>query len=121
MKDGIVFSLMLSHFVLNAKIDIPDLSSSYFSRGARARNEHSDHTLEHHYRVDIFIEPINCQLMELDHRFNDSSMELLHLSATLDPKNSNEPFRNGDVCQLVEKFYPEDFNETEINLLRMQL
>ncbi|XP_023735120.1 uncharacterized protein LOC111882994 [Lactuca sativa] len=115
------FLAHVKSFCLERNIDIPDLSSSYFSRGARARNEHSDHTLEHHYRVDIFIEAINCQLMELDHRFNDSSMELLHLSATLDPKNSNEPFRSGDVCQLVEKFYPEDFNETEINLLKMQL
>ncbi|KAL6499203.1 hypothetical protein OROHE_026231 [Orobanche hederae] len=60
-------------------IDIHDLSSSYRSRGPRARNEQSDHTLEHHYRVDIFYEAINCQLMELDHRFNDSAMELLHL------------------------------------------
>ncbi|KAL7596374.1 hypothetical protein Lser_V15G28024 [Lactuca serriola] len=115
------FLAHVKSFCLERDIDIPDLSSSYFSRGARARNEHNDHTLEHHYRVDIFIEAINCQLMELDHRFNDSSMELLHLSATLDPKNSNEPFRSGDVCQLVEKFYPEDFNETEINLLKMQL
>nr|KAJ0195570.1 hypothetical protein LSAT_V11C700359490 [Lactuca sativa] len=64
---------------------------------------------------------VTCQLMELDHRFNDSSMELFHLSSTLDPKNSNELFRSGDVCQLVEKFYPENFNETEKNLLKMQL
>ncbi|XP_023756095.1 uncharacterized protein LOC111904576 [Lactuca sativa] len=112
----------LSHvksFCLERNIDIPNLSSSYFSIGARACNERSDHTLEHHYRVDIFIEAINSQLMELDHRFNDSSMELLHPSSTLDPKNSNEPFPSGDICQLVEKFYPEDFNETEKNLLKM--
>ncbi|XP_023742589.1 uncharacterized protein LOC111890735 [Lactuca sativa] len=123
IKDEI-WDSFLSHvksFCLERNIDIPNLSSSYFSRGARARNERSDHTLEHHYRVDIFIEAINCQLMELDHWFNDSSMELLHLSSTLDPKNSNEPFRSGDICQLVEKFYPEDFNETEKNLLKMQL
>ncbi|KAI3503769.1 hypothetical protein L1887_32219 [Cichorium endivia] len=91
------------------------------SRGARARNENSDHTLEHHYRVDIFHEAINCQLMELDHRFNDSSMALLHLSTTLDPKNANEPFRCDDVCRLVEKFYPEDFKDNEKVLLKMQL
>ncbi|KAI3510901.1 hypothetical protein L1887_18039 [Cichorium endivia] len=102
-------------------IDIPDLSSSYFTRGARARNEHSDHTLEHHYRVDIFYEAINCQIMELNHRFNDSSMELLQLSATLDPKSANEHFRANDVCELVEKYYPEDFSEQEKHVLKIQL
>ncbi|KAJ9541478.1 hypothetical protein OSB04_027984 [Centaurea solstitialis] len=102
-------------------IDIPDLSSSYFSRGARARNEHSDHTLEHHYRVDIFYEAINCQLMELDHRFSDSAMEMFRLASTLDPKNAHETFRSLDVCQLVEKFYPEDFSDQEKTILNMQL
>ncbi|KAL6584400.1 hypothetical protein OROMI_003689 [Orobanche minor] len=102
-------------------IDIPNLSSSYFSRGTRARNGHSDYTLEHHYRVDIFYEAINCQLMELDHRFSDSSMELLRLASTLDPKRAYETFRSADVRQLVEKFYPEDFSDHEKTILKMQL
>ncbi|KAL6557316.1 hypothetical protein OROMI_017666 [Orobanche minor] len=102
-------------------IDIPDLSSSYRSRGPRARNEQSDHTLEHHYRVDIFFEAINCQLMELDHRFSDSAMELLRLASSLDPKNAYETFRSVDVLQLMEKFYPEDFSDHEKTILKMQL
>ncbi|KAL6505347.1 hypothetical protein OROGR_025164 [Orobanche gracilis] len=91
-------------------IDIPDLYSSNCSRGPRARNELGDHTLEHHYRVDIFYEAINCQLMELDHRFSDNAMELLRLASSLDPKNAYETFRSVDVLQVMEKFYPEDFN-----------
>ncbi|KAL7585036.1 uncharacterized protein LOC111912711 [Lactuca sativa] len=114
------FLAHVKSFFLEHNIDISDLSSSYISRGVGSCNKHSDHTLEHHYRVDIFIEAINYQLMEFDHQFNDSSMKLPHLSTTLYPKNSNDPFRSGDVCQLVEKFYPEDFNETKINLLKMQ-
>ena len=97
------------------------MSSSYFSRGARARNKHSDHTLEHHYRVDIFYEAINCQLMELDHRFSDNTMEMFPLASTLDPKNAHETFRSLDVCLLVEKFYPEDFSDHEKTILKMQL
>ncbi|KAJ9538686.1 hypothetical protein OSB04_031419 [Centaurea solstitialis] len=62
-----------------------------------------------------------CQLMELDHRFSDSSMELLRLASTLDPKNECETFRSADVCQLVEKFYPEDFSDQEKTILNMQL
>ncbi|XP_023743335.1 uncharacterized protein LOC111891509 [Lactuca sativa] len=102
-------------------IGIPHLSSPYFSRESQARNEHNDHTLEHHYRVDIFCETTNCQLTELDNWFNDSSMELLQLSTTLDPKNAYEPFRSDDVCQLAEKFYPEVFNDHEKVLLKLQL
>ncbi|XP_023748588.1 uncharacterized protein LOC111896836 [Lactuca sativa] len=117
--DGLL-SLVMS-FCQERNIDIPDMSSPYFSRGARARNEHSDHTLEHHYRVDIFYEAINCQLMELNHRFNDRSTELLRLSTTLDPKSVVEPFRSGDVIKLVEKFYPGDFNEQEKVVLKIQL
>ncbi|KAL6534462.1 hypothetical protein OROHE_013387 [Orobanche hederae] len=85
---------VVKSFCQVCNINIPDLSSSYRSRGPRARNEQSDHTLEHHYRVDIFYEAINCQLMELYHRFSDSAMEL---------------------------FYPEDFSDHEKTILKMQL
>ncbi|KAL4553962.1 hypothetical protein LXL04_039920 [Taraxacum kok-saghyz] len=112
---------LVKSFCQVRNIDIPDLSSSYFTRGARARREHSDHTLEHHYRVDIFYEAINCQLMELNHRFNDSSMELLQLSANLNPKSAIDNFRASDICQLVEKFYPKDFSEQEKLVLNAQL
>nr|KAJ0202725.1 hypothetical protein LSAT_V11C500284970 [Lactuca sativa] len=43
---------------LDREIDMPNLSSAYFSRGARARNERSGYTLKHHYRVDIFMKPL---------------------------------------------------------------
>ncbi|KAL4562324.1 hypothetical protein LXL04_034524 [Taraxacum kok-saghyz] len=115
------FLSLVKSFCQVRNIDIPDLSSSYFTRGARARREHSDHTLEHHYRVDIFYESINCQLMELNHRFNDSSMELLQLSANLNPKSAIDNFRANDICQLVEKFYPKDFSEQEKLVLNVQL
>nr|KAJ0185661.1 hypothetical protein LSAT_V11C900487420 [Lactuca sativa] len=80
------------------------------------RNELSDHTLEHHYRVDIFYEAINCQLIELNHRFSDRSIKLLRLLTTLDPKSVDEPFQSGDVIKLVE-----NFNEQEKLVLRIQL
>ncbi|KAL6526304.1 hypothetical protein OROMI_029944 [Orobanche minor] len=102
-------------------IDIPDLSSSYRNRGPHARNEQSDHTFEHYYRVDIFYEAINYQLMELDHRFSDSAMELLRLASSLDPKNAYETFRSVDVIQVMEKFYREDFSDHEKIILKMQL
>ncbi|XP_023729198.1 uncharacterized protein LOC111876866 [Lactuca sativa] len=119
IRDGLL-SLAMS-FCQEHNIDIPDMTSPYFSRGARACNELSDHTLEHHYRVDIFYEAINCQLMELNHRISDRSIELLRLSTTLYYKSVDEPFRSRDVIKLVEKFYPEDFNEQEKVVLKIQL
>ncbi|XP_024993131.1 uncharacterized protein LOC112526922 [Cynara cardunculus var. scolymus] len=116
-----VLLCLVKSFCQVRNIDKPDLFSSYFSRGNRARNEHSDHTLKHHYRVDIFYEAINCQLMELDHCFSDGSMEMLRLPSTLDLKNAYETFRSLDVRQLVEKFYPEDFNDHDKTILKMQL
>ncbi|KAL4568615.1 hypothetical protein LXL04_024230 [Taraxacum kok-saghyz] len=38
---------------------------------------------------------------------------------TLDPKSAI--FRASDVCQLVDKFYPEDFSEQEKQVLKVQL
>ncbi|XP_024994026.1 uncharacterized protein LOC112527554 [Cynara cardunculus var. scolymus] len=94
MKDeswDALFCLVKS-FCQVCNIDIPDLSSSYFSRGNRAH-----------------------------HRFSDGSMEMFRLASTLDPKNAYETFRSLDVRQLVEKFYSEDFNDHEKTILKMQL
>lgn len=59
--------------------------------------------------------------MESNHMFSDNSIQLLQHSATLDPKIANDPFRIGDICQVVENFYLEDSNEQEKVLLKMQL
>ena len=91
MKDGIVFSVMLSHFVLNAtSISLICLLLTLLEGLELAV---SIVIINLNIRVDIFIEAINCQLMELDHRFNDSLMELLHLSTTLDPKTIESFFK----------------------------
>ncbi|KAJ9555000.1 hypothetical protein OSB04_009614 [Centaurea solstitialis] len=120
MKDERWLNLicLVKSFCQVHNIDVPNLSSR---RGVHTRKGYIDHTLEHHYRVDIFYKAINDQLMELDHRFNDNSMELFHLSLTLDPKNEYGSFRSTDICQLVEKFYPEDFSDHEKTILKMQL
>ncbi|XP_075499951.1 uncharacterized protein LOC142538524 [Primulina tabacum] len=53
-------------------------------------------------------------LMELNTRFNESSVELLSLSTALDPKNSFDSFNSDDICKLAKKFYPGDFTDQEI-------
>ncbi|CAM8925564.1 unnamed protein product [Rhodiola kirilowii] len=77
--------------------------------------------MEHYYRVDIFYTVIDSQLQELNNRFKDDTVELIILSSTLDPKEMRTTLRVDDICKLVEKFYPTDFDEDERISLRMEL
>ena len=103
------------------EIDIPDLSSQYIVGRGRSLPQRANVTLEHHYRIDIFIAAIDSQLHELDSRFCEQTMELLFLNAALDPKDAYTKFKIDDICRLVEKYYLEDFIEHERVLLRFQL
>ena len=58
--------------------------------------------------------------MELIHRLNDSSMELLQLSTNLNPESTIYNFRASDICRLVDKFYLIDFSEQEKLVLNVQ-
>ncbi|GJY83678.1 zinc finger MYM-type protein 1-like protein [Tanacetum coccineum] len=98
-------------------IPVPDMSATYRDI-IRTRNKKDDVTVEHHYRVDVFIVAIDSQLQELNNRFNESVSELLRLSVTLDPKKS---FNADDICKLVTKYYPLDFTEQERIELRLEL
>ncbi|KAH9717474.1 TTF-type domain-containing protein [Citrus sinensis] len=78
-------------------------------------------TVEHYYRIDLFNAVIYFQLIELNNRFTDQTMELLTLSSALNPVNSFKSFNVDDICNLVERFYPCDFTQFEILALRRQL
>ncbi|GJX34344.1 zinc finger MYM-type protein 1-like protein [Tanacetum coccineum] len=98
-------------------IPVPDMNATYRDI-IQSRNKKDDVTVEHHYRVDVFIVAIDSQLQELNNRFNESVSELLRLSVTLDPKKS---FNVDDICKLVTKYYPLDFTEQERIELRLEL
>ncbi|XP_022880554.1 uncharacterized protein LOC111397809 [Olea europaea var. sylvestris] len=87
-------------------IHVPDFDGSYMVGHSRGREYP---TTEHHYHFDIFNAAIDFQMMELDTRFNETSIELLSLSTTLDSKNSFESLNMDNICKLAEKFYLEDF------------
>ncbi|CAL8137409.1 unnamed protein product [Prunus armeniaca] len=61
------------------------------------------------------------QLVELNTRFPEQTVELLYLTSALDPRNSFKRFSIDDICNLAEKFYPEDFTTTELQALNQQL
>ncbi|XP_019442247.1 PREDICTED: zinc finger MYM-type protein 1-like [Lupinus angustifolius] len=86
-----------------------------------ARHQKDHITFEHHYSVNIFLTTIDKQLQELNRRFSKQTMELLTLSTSLDPKDVYKTFNINNICILVQKIYPMDFNDQEKINLRYQL
>ena len=104
------------------EIDIPDLNAR--NTKARGRYRHQDEaltTIKHHLRIDIFTIAIDFQLQELNSRFCELTVDLHTLSSALNPKDAFRSFKIGDICNLAENYYPQDFTEQEICLLEHQL
>ncbi|KAK3229674.1 hypothetical protein Dsin_001555 [Dipteronia sinensis] len=99
-------------------IDIPDLSAQYNGGTRRSCQQHDCITAEHYYHFDIFNVVIDFQMVVLDDRFPERTMELIILSSSMDPSNSFKSFHIDNICNLVEKFYPQDFSGSEIDTLR---
>ncbi|XP_075645400.1 uncharacterized protein LOC142616427 [Castanea sativa] len=98
------------------EIHIPNLNACYTN--ARDRYRHQDKaltTIEHHLRIDIFTIAIDFQLQELNSRFCELIANLLTLNSTLNPKNAFRSFKIGDICNLVENYYPQDFTEQKMS------
>jgi len=60
-------------------------------------------------------------LQELNRRFSEHAVELLILGSALDPRAARDSFRIDDICQLVDKFYPQDFTDLEEKQLEIEL
>ncbi|XP_073120496.1 uncharacterized protein [Henckelia pumila] len=103
-------------FCTRNEIDVPNLDCLY--KIGRSRQQI---IVEHHYHFDVFNAAIDFILMELNTRFNESSVELLSLSTTLNPKNSFDSFNSDDICKLAMKFYPEYFTDQDIIALEYEL
>ncbi|XP_025617098.1 uncharacterized protein [Arachis hypogaea] len=110
---------IVKKFCEKHEIDIPDMSTQYTV--GRDRSRQSKITIEHYYRVDVFLATIDSQIQELNSRFNEKTMELLTLSTALDPKDNFKLFNIQNICKLAENFYPSDFSDHEMILLNAQL
>jgi hypothetical protein len=108
-------------FCEKRNIDVPDMNARYVERRGLARHQQADFIIEQHYRVNIFCASIDSQLQELNHRFSEHAVELLILGSALDPRAARESFRIDDICQLVNKFYPQDFTDLEKEQLKIEL
>ncbi|XP_071722072.1 uncharacterized protein [Rutidosis leptorrhynchoides] len=83
-------------------IDILDLQAQYVQGRGRCRQEQI--TVEHHFRFDIFNATIDAQLQELNHKFNDDSMEILKLCGVLNLKNYYKSFDIKGCCKLAKTY-----------------
>ncbi|XP_016169718.1 zinc finger MYM-type protein 1-like [Arachis ipaensis] len=102
------------------EVEVPDMNAMHIPRRGRTRKIVDQISVEHHYRVNLFLARIDTQLQEINGRFNDNMVELLTLSSTLDPKENYKLFSVNKVCELVERFYPGDFSDQEKFHIRMQ-
>ncbi|QHO00623.1 Zinc finger MYM-type protein [Arachis hypogaea] len=102
------------------EVEVPDMNALHIPRRGRTRKIVDQISVEHHYRVNLFLAVINTQLQELNGRFNDNMVELLSLSSTLDPRDNYKFFSVNKECELVEQFYPGDFSDQEKFHIRMQ-
>lgn len=108
-------------FCSSREIPVVNMEDVYQVRGRRRNNADSErNTNDHHYRVQVFLNIIDEQLAELEHRFPSETIQLLHLASSLDPKGKFQKFC---VVKLValSKMYPEDFDALEIMCLEAQL
>ncbi|XLU54998.1 hypothetical protein S245_049646, partial [Arachis hypogaea] len=113
------FLANVKDFCEKHEIEVPNMSAQYvFGRG---RSRQPSVTVEHHYRIDVFLATIDSQIQELNSRFNEQTIELLTLSCALDPKDNFKSFNIEEISKLAEKFYPLDFPSNELNILKSQL
>ncbi|XP_073057195.1 uncharacterized protein [Primulina eburnea] len=102
-------------------IEVPDFNDCYTRGTKRSCQLKNNITVQNHYHFEIFNAVIDFQLMELNERFPESTMELLTLSNALSPVDGFRSFSPCDICSLVDKFYYHDFSQEEREDLMREL
>ena len=97
-------------FCARYEIDFPNMGAPYLAGRGRSCQQKDHITIEHHYRVEVFMVTLDSQLQELNSIFNEQAMELLALSFVLVPKDGFRSFYANKICKLGSKFYPDDFS-----------
>ncbi|XP_039851317.1 zinc finger MYM-type protein 1-like [Panicum virgatum] len=101
------------------EIEVPDMNDEINVRGTSRRRKQKV-TNMHYYHVEIFLVAIDAILTELNHRFSETSSELLVCMACFNPRKS---FSNFDVDKLVRlaEIYAEDFDIGDLTVLPNEL
>ncbi|XP_075091664.1 uncharacterized protein LOC142171858 [Nicotiana tabacum] len=109
----------VSTFSIKYGILIPNFDEPYVN-SLRSRRKSIDHTILHHYRVDVFCKIIDWQIQELNGRFDEVTTNLLHRVAYLNPIDSFSSFDIKKIMKMA-KLYPDDFDEVSMGALENQL
>ncbi|KAG5582849.1 hypothetical protein H5410_053476 [Solanum commersonii] len=109
----------VSTFCIKHDVLIPNFEEPYVS-SLRSRRKLANHTILHHYRVEVFCNIIDWQLQELNDHFDEVTTYLLHGIACLNPINSFSSFDIRKVMRMAE-LYPDDFDESNISILENEL
>jgi hypothetical protein len=108
-------------FCVDHEIVIPNMEETYILHGGRAHRQPDHFTTDHYFRVEVFWATLDTQLTELNLRFNEKLLDLLSASLNLIPKSGFTSFQASEICKLIEKYYPADFNQQERIGLEYQL
>ena len=87
------------------------MNARYTKGRSKYRHQDDDLTMEHHFRIGIFIVAIDFQLQELKSRFSE----------LINPKDAFRLFKIVHICNLVKKYYPQDFTKHEQKLLKSHI
>ncbi|CAD6336792.1 unnamed protein product [Miscanthus lutarioriparius] len=96
------------------EIEVPDMDKEINVRGTPRRRKQNV-TNMHYYHVELFLVAIDALLTEMNHRFSETSSELLICMAAFNPRDSS----NFDVKKLVRlaEIYADDFDIGELAVL----
>ena len=106
-------------FCVAKEIPIPNMEEA-IPRWGRSRRDGNLITQEHHYRVDTFLAALDAIIMEMDHRFNEVSSELLVSFACLDPRENFARFDVEKIARITE-IYDQDFSIRDRDNIREEL
>ncbi|XP_075473351.1 uncharacterized protein LOC142504358 [Primulina tabacum] len=86
------FLWSVNNFCDNHDIVVPDLTARYVEGTKRSRQQKNHFTVEEYYHFHVFNVVIDKQLMELNTRFTEQSIELLTLCEALNPSDGFKSF-----------------------------
>lgn len=120
LRDGGCSTLleMVTIFCNQNELDILDMNSYCLLGSSKRYQKKKEIINENHYRFDLFNGAIDSQQQELEGRFKEHTKEFV-LSYALDPRDGYKLFKASDICDLVDKLYPQDFTNQEKNSLEV--
>ncbi|TMW99130.1 hypothetical protein EJD97_002994 [Solanum chilense] len=91
-----------------------------YANSGRLRRKIVDHTILHHFRLEVFYKIIDCQLQEFNDHFTKVTSDLFHGVACLNLVNSFSSYDIGKTMRMTE-LYPDDFDQFSMGVLQNQL